>query len=87
MSLKDTALFQKKLTEIITEVKRLGDELKINVTGFEIDGCFCDWGNLPTDTVVGMIDDFAGEFGDYNSEGYTEAVDELTTEITSYFNK
>jgi hypothetical protein len=54
--------------------------------GFTVDRAMEDWGRVSTSELVVIIDEYAGNYGVYDSEQYWEIVDSVCESVTERFS-
>ncbi len=89
MNMLEAPIFQNTLKIAIERTIELAKEQGItnskDLKGFTIDSNYCDWHELQTGALVGVIDDFGSQFGAVGSENYEEVVDLLCEKLTEHF--
>ncbi|GIA99315.1 hypothetical protein D6U78_10180 [Vibrio cholerae] len=78
-------LVQTAIEEVKAEVQRLCVGSGVSTQGFEIDHCYCDWGDVPTSSAVEIIDNAARKLGVYGSENYKSTVNYICEQVTDFF--
>lgn len=85
INLVEVPQVQEAIEAAKSQVEKLCAEAGVSTKGFEIDHCFCDWGNVSTSSLVEIIDGTGHKLGAYGSENYNTTVSYICEQVTEYF--
>ena len=80
-------LIKEAIKQAVNAVNQAGDEANVSPLGFQIDGAFCDWGEIETSGVAEVIDEAASQFSESMTDRYNDVVNYICEQVTSYFAK
>ncbi|QIR16648.1 hypothetical protein [Shewanella aestuarii] len=86
-NLKEITAISDCIRNSITKVEELAKEAgyQDKPYGFEIDECYCDWHDISTGELIGIIDDCCGYFGAVNSQSYQNVCQYICERINEHF--
>lgn len=80
-----STLFKDYLQKAVGEVSLAAAKAGVSPVGFQIDECFCDFGEIETSGVVDVIDEAAAQFGVHGSDNYKYIVNAMCDALSEKF--